>query len=339
MSLRIVPLEATDADAMGAWHAVYRAADSHRREHPTAWAIEELRAQLLAEAGGELARAWSGLVGDEVVTTGYLRAPVEDNTHLATVAVHTHPAHRNRGHGSAMLDHLVEEVGRLGRRTVLVEAPTPYDGPADGHGHPNADFLLHRGFTFALGDVVRILDLPADERLLGKLEAEAEPHHRGYAFRQFRGAVPEDIIVPFGQLVGALATEAPTGELELEPERFTPERIRADEKVFAASGRTKYTTVALAPDGAVVAYTELVVPTHDPGRLYQWGTLVAAAHRGHRLGTAVKARNLMWVQRECPDRTTLMTFNAEVNAHMVAVNEAMGFRPVERLGEYQRRLA
>jgi hypothetical protein len=32
------------------------------------------------------------------------------------------------------------------------------------------------------------------------------------------------------------------------------------------------------------------------------------------------------------------TWNAEVNTHMVAVNDALGFRPVEYLAEFQRRL-
>jgi len=34
----------------------------------------------------------------------------------------------------------------------------------------------------------------------------------------------------------------------------------------------------------------------------------------------------------------LTTYNAESNTHMVGVNEALGFRPVERLGNLQRRL-
>jgi GNAT superfamily N-acetyltransferase len=106
----------------------------------------------------------------------------------------------------------------------------------------------------------------------------------------------------------------------------------------AAAGRTTYTTVALTPDGAVVAYTDLVVPSHDPGRAYQWGTLVAPEHRGHRLGLAVKAHNLRQLQHHCPDLRILSTFNAEVNRHMVEVNERLGFRPVERLGEFQRKL-
>jgi RimJ/RimL family protein N-acetyltransferase len=126
--------------------------------------------------------------------------------------------------------------------------------------------------------------------------------------------------------------------MELEPEVFDAERVRADEAVFEASGRTKYTTVAVAPDGELVAYSELVVPRHDPGRVYQWGTLVRPAHRGHRLGVATKARNLLWLQAEEPGLSLLVTYNAEVNGPMIAVNEAMGFRPVERLGEFQRQI-
>lgn len=67
--------------------------------------------------------------------------------------------------------------------------------------------------------------------------------------------------------------------------------------------------------------------------MFQWGTLVAPGHRGHRLEMAAKAHNLLWVEREQSDRTALVTTNAEVNRHMIAVNDALGFRPVERLVE------
>jgi GNAT superfamily N-acetyltransferase len=141
-------------------------------------------------------------------------------------------------------------------------------------------------------------------------------------------------VLPFGQLVGSLMTEAPSGEVAKEHEVMDVERIRADERVFEASGRTKYTTVAVSQDGELVAYSELVVPKFDPGHVYQWGTLVAPGHRGHRLGMATKAHNLLWLQAEEPERTALVTTNAGVNAHMIGVNEALGFRAVERLSEF-----
>ena len=77
---------------------------------------------------------------------------------------------------------------------------------------------------------------------------------------------------------------------------------------------------------------------HEPGKAYQWGTLVRRDARGHRLGLAVKVANQRLLQRERPDLRVLTTYNAEVNHHMVAVNERLGFVPVARLGEFQKRL-
>jgi hypothetical protein len=237
-----------------------------------------------------------------------------------------------------MLEHLVELARQHGRRTLTGRVATPYAGAPDGRGHPDVDFVLHRGFRFALGDILRVLDLPADDGHLKELADQAAPHHADYQLRRFTGPVPDDIIDEFGRLVGAVITEAPTGEMELEPEVYDRDRIRADEKVFEAAGRTKFTTMAIAADGTAAGYTEVAVPRYDPGRAFQWGTLVLSEHRGHRLGLAMKVHNLLWLQRERPDLRQLVTFNAEVNAPMVAVNDLLGFRPVERLGEFQRQL-
>ena len=338
MTLEIRPLDAADPTRMVAFHATYHASHVHGRDVATPWMLEEMRADLLGARTGEKALAFEGRVDGEMACVGIMWLPLKDNLTLAGVEVQTHPDLRRRGHGSAMLDHLLDVSRAEGRTTAVTQAATPYDGPADGSGHPDVEFLTRRGFTFGLGDVMRVLDLPADPRLLGRLAAEALPHHAGYTLWQFRGPVPDDIVEPFGDLIGSLITEAPSGEIELEREVFDADRIRADEKVFAESGRTKYTTVAVAADGDLVAYSELVLPAYDPGRVYQWGTLVRPGHRGHRLGLATKAHNLMWFQREHPEPALLVTYNAEVNGPMIAVNDAMGFRPVERLGEFQRKL-
>jgi hypothetical protein len=221
---------------------------------------------------------------------------------------------------------------------LTTEVAVPYDAPEDGHGHPDADFALRRGFVLDISNVLRVLDLPVDEARVQRLADEAAPYHKGYTLRQFRGAVPDDIVEPFGVLLGSLAVEAPTGEVAREHEVMSVDRIRSDEVVFEASGRTKYTTVAVAEDGELAAYSELVVPKYDQGHVFQWGTLVAPAHRGHRLGMATKAHNLLWLIGEEPERTALVTSNAEVNVHMIAVNESLGFRPVERQVELHKSL-
>lgn len=170
------------------------------------------------------------------------------------------------------------------------------------------------------------------------LEADAAAHHASYTFRQYAGPLPDDLLQPVSELRGAVQDEAPTGEIEREPATFDAAQARADEVELEAMGRTRYCTVAFAPDGTAAGYTDVVVPTHDPDCIYQWGTLVWPAHRGYRLGLALKVRNTRWVLREVPGRRAIRTWNAEVNAPMIVVNDAIGYRAVERTAELQKRL-
>ena len=336
--MQIRPLDASDPAAMAAWHATHHAAHVFGLQHPSPWMLEEMRAEFLGERAGERVEPFGGYVDGVCVATGTLELPQMDNLHIGYVDVAVHPDHRRRGHGSAMLAHLTDVAVAQGRDTLNADALWDFDAPADGVGTTNADFLTAHGFVLGLVDVKRALDLPVDPELLDRLAAEAASRHAGYVLRDFVGPVPEDIVDAFGDLVGSLISEAPMGDLDFEPEVFDATRIRADEKVLQASGRTKYTTVAVAPDGELVAYSDLVVPTYDPQRVYQWGTLVRPAHRGHRLGLATKVHNLRRMQEREPGRSVVLTYNAEVNHHMIAVNEQMGFRPVARLGEFQKRL-
>jgi GNAT superfamily N-acetyltransferase len=334
----IRPLDPSDGAALGKFHATYHAADVFGRPHAAPWMLEEMRADLTGNRTGERFLAWTGTVDGQVATCGLLVLPMKDNLQLAIVRVFTHPGSRRRGYGSAMLEHVVAAARGAGRTTLVSETHVPFEAPEDGVGCPDPDFAYARGWAFDLCDIVRVLPLPVDDARLSALADEAAPHHTDYELRQFKGPVPDDIVEEFGALVGSLMVEAPSGEVALEEEVLDVERIRADEAVFAAAGRTKYTTVAVAPGGCVVAYSELVVPAYDPGAVFQWGTLVHRDHRGHRLGMATKVANLRWVQREVTDRSRVYTMNAEVNAQMIGINETLGFRPVERHVSLHRRL-
>ena len=98
-------------------------------------------------------------------------------------------------------------------------------------------------------------------------------------------------------------------------------------------------TVAIAPNGEVVAYNDLVVRADGPQQVMQWGTLVRREHRGRRLGMAVKVRGLQELARFAPEAKRVQTCNAEQNAQMVGVNEELGFRRVEAVLAYQRHVA
>ena len=130
--------------------------------------------------------------------------------------------------------------------------------------------------------------------------------------------------------------EAPTGDLSGSRRTPTSTRLRRSEEITLKQGRTSYNSAALDADGTVVAYSNLATMVHGAEDAFQWGTLVRRDDRGHRLGLAVKvaALRLLHAGRgACP-----------ADAHVERRGEPahdrhqreMGFRPVERMGEFQK---
>lgn len=335
----IEQIDPHNGPALAAWHATVVAADSAGREDvATPWQLPEVQAQLASQTD-VLRLVYAGIEdGRTVVAAGQVALPLTHSTTHAEVQVFVHPDHRRQGHGSRMMGHLVTVARGHGRAVLNSETVWPYEGPADGAGTPGVEFLRRHGFVLGLGNVMRTLDLPIDHTLLDRLAAEAAPHHGEYELRSFVGRVPVELEQGWADLVSGLSVEAPTGGMERERESADVEELRRRQDLAEAQGRTKYHTAALSPEGHVVAYTDLATTRHDPDNAFQWGTLVDPAHRGHRLGLAVKVANLRLLQAEQRTARRVRTWNAEVNGPMIAVNEWLGFRPVERLGEFQRRL-
>lgn len=338
IGLRIAPVDPFDDAAVDAFYDVYLAAERVNGDAAAPWMREEVRVDLQDPPARRRLEAFAGSVDGRVVAVGMVSTPLADNLERAMLAVHVLPEVRRRGHGSAMLAHLESAARERGRSVLGGEASWRYEAGSAGRGEPAPEFAAARGYDLALGDVMRVLSLPVDEATLEHLATEAAGHHRGYRLRSWVGPVPDDLLEGWARLYADLVVEAPTGELQVEAEAADPALVRADEEKLARMGRTKLNTVALAPDGEVVGYTDLATTVHEPGRAYQWGTLVRREARGHRLGVALKVANLRLLQREAPEITHLTTYNAEVNEHMIAVNELLGFRPVARLGEFQKRL-
>ena len=338
-ALVIEAVDPFDDAAFDTWHEVYLASQRHGRDEAavTAWTREEMRAQLQRPGRRSWAGIFLGRLDGEPVATGHLLTPLLDNLEQAQVSVDVLPAHRRRGHGSRMLAHLTDLATERGRRLWIAEASWPMPAAADGAGEAGPGLLRRHGFTLGLVEVLRVLEPPPDPEHLRALAARAAPHHAAYELRCFVGRVPDDLLAGWATITASLSTEAPMGALSLEAEVVDPALVREEEELLARQDRTRHAAVALDPGSRVVGYTEILTTGHEPGRAYQWGTVVDPAHRGHRLGMGLKAAAHLLLHEHVDDLRMVRTWNAETNAHMVAVNDALGYRPIERYGGFERR--
>ncbi|MFD6698004.1 MULTISPECIES: GNAT family N-acetyltransferase [unclassified Microbacterium] len=336
MTIEIGPVDPFDDAAVDAWWTVYAAAlRADRADDAVLWSLEETRQELQQASAMFERHVFIARLDGRPVGAAGLGLPLKDNLHLADIAVYVAPEARRAGVGSALLAELETRAIARSRRTFLAETSWAASAPADGTGHPGVEFGRRHGYALALGDRESVLELPVAEDLLDRL-AEGAPDD-GYVLRSWTGPVPEDIVTGWAELSSSLDTEAPMGDLDIEAATPDVAEIRESEELVAAQGRTSFCVVALSSEGEVAAYSQLVV-SGDDSSAYQWGTLVRRKDRGHRLGMRVKLENLRRLQQELPRTPRVVTYNAESNEHMLAVNVALGFRPSGRLAELQKRI-
>ncbi|GAB4002290.1 GNAT family N-acetyltransferase [Glycomyces albus] len=264
---------------------------------------------------------------------------LESNRHLAHFALHVHPHHRGQGVGSTLLDFAVETARAEGRTTLNTDAPLAWEG-GPARDEAGAVFLEKRGFTRALTSVNRrckvdALDPSEEDRLYQKTLAAAGD---AYELRQWVGPVPDDLLVTMCRMDSMIVNEIPLGDLEIEAEEIDTEKLRAAEAINRAEGRIKLHSVAVDKNGEVVAWSELSIDDGPYTAAHQGITIVDPGHRGHRLGMLTKLANLRLLRERFGNVTEIWTDNADVNSHMIAINETLGYETVDAAGEYQRKL-
>lgn len=321
---------ADDAD-MDGFQDVYAAAELAEDPEAALYSRADGIAMLNNGDSTSLFDAFGAFAGDRMVAETILMGSLRDNLELGQVLLWVDPDHRRRGYGTHVLDHVEEHARTRGRR--ILRAQLRMGDGLEG----NRLFAERHGYTLEMTEIERRCTLPVDPGLLDHLATGAAARHADYEIRSFVGPVPEELRASYVEVNNLLGIEAPHGDLELEVARNTVEDLDRLDEERAASGRSAATAVALH-QGRVVAYANASVPAAGIRHVDQFGTLVHPDHRGHRLGMAVKCAQMRLLAEEFPEHDYIQTSNAEVNAHMVAINVALGFEIHQVWGEFEKRL-
>jgi GNAT superfamily N-acetyltransferase len=288
-----------------------------------------------------LRHPWPGVAFEWVlglldgVPAGYLEMalPQRDNLGNVNVQLHLLPTYRRRGVGRALAAHAVDRARALGReRLIGITAEQTVAGDV-----PGACFAASTGAVAALAEVRSRLDVATVDRAeLDRLLKDAWTRADGYRLVQWGDRTPDDIVDDVAYLDGRLLGDAPSGDLAWEAEDTDAAKIRAIEAAIRARGRRSLHSGAVhEASGRLVAWSHLVFTGGQDTHAWQNITIVDPDHRGHRLGQIVKIENLAYAHSREPRLQVIDTFNARANAHMIAINEAMGFRRVDGWTQWQ----
>lgn len=290
-------------------------------------------------------------IDGRMVARSWIRFEQQENLGSATLHVDVLNAHTGRGIGRALLSHAEALAAAAGRTTLMTftEHPADFDAdgldvlkPATGTGALPAAaravrFAAAAGYRLEQVERFSSLTLPGDPAWLDSLEGEVVARSQDYELVSWTDRCPDEYVEQLAVLMSRMSTDAPVGALSYEEETWDVARVRHVEDTWQRAGNVSLVTAARhRASGELAAYTVLELAPGKPWLADQDDTLVAAAHRGHRLGMLVKIANLRRLLAEYPAVERVTTFNAAENDHMLGINIALGFRPAGWDGEWQR---
>ncbi len=232
---------------------------------------------------------------------------------------------RRQGIATALLRPLLAFMDETGRTTLTVDARRP-----EGHaflraiGAGEKHRMMENRLRFAG------LDWPQ----LDAWETAAAATGPGLQWEIHAGRVPLERLCALLPQLSALLADVPLGALELPPLRFElPRYIARYEEMDRHGGQ--HFLMLLMQGEQVVAMCEAAWDARFPDRAQQELTAVAPAWRGRRLGRGVKAAMLRLVHERHGDVEVMITYNAEINAPMLAINRQLGFEVHKQVAAYQ----
>jgi GNAT superfamily N-acetyltransferase len=319
--MRIVRLEVSDRAAIRACHEVWQAALA--ADDPFGPPIPERFMRTRLEHPRDPCELWfvPGEPGGDALGWYYLELPALENRDQAVLVLYVHPAFRRRGIGSELLRHAGEQAARNGRSVLRHEAIQDSEGEM---------FAQRAGSVPGLLDARRVLVLAAiPPGRVAALRAEAARAAAGYSLVTWVGRTPDEHVAGYAAVHGAMndAPRDPGNEAQVWDTKRVREQVDAPR---ALSGRHVYTVAAVeVATGEMAAATEVEIDKENPEWGHQFLTAVARPHRGHRLGMLVKTAMLDWLTTAEPALARIVTGNAAVNGQMIAINEALGYEPLD----------
>lgn len=339
--IEILPIDPLDNALVDAWIAMQNAIAAHDRPGDALYSPAHQRLRLFLYPASVAVERYVAQVDGLVVGGFELVLFLQDNQHLANFELEVHPDHRRRGVGTRLLEFMEQRVAELGRDTLLAGVSETVEG-GPTMDHAGREFAKARGYKAVDNEIHRRNDLFAvEDDDLAKLYADAWAKAAGYELVQWVNHAPEDIVEGIAAMRARMYTDPPMGEeLDIRPAHFDVERVRDEERVRADRGELQLAAaVRHVESGEVAGLTDILVLPGDETHAGQNDTIVDPAHRGKRLGTILKIANQRLLREYRPKLRYVHTWNAEVNSHMIAINEAIGYRRYCRDIDVQKKLA
>jgi GNAT superfamily N-acetyltransferase len=324
-TLTVETVDPRDESALRAWFSVVaavNAVDEARAPQPD---FDDLLGGIPDPADPyDRWRLWIALAGNEPVGAAKVEVSA-DSPQLVCMRLMVRPEQRRHGIGSALL--AAVESWALAAGCALMNSETTQWAGAPSV--PGIAFAERFGYYRGRITPRRELSPPADP---GPLSIP------GYSVRTWVDACPDDLVASRAELSRLFSTDDPANENRHE-ETWDSVRVRADEERTFRRGRTTLTSAAIHDDtGETVAFTMLGRPRADVEHAFQLETVVARAHRGRRLGSLVKVENLRALAAYWPSVRRISAFNDSSNQPMIAINEALGFRVVAEIIDWEKSL-
>jgi len=253
-----------------------------------------------------------------------LRLPDRENLDQVSLNLFVHPDSRRRGLGRALLRQAALRAAENGRSTLR---------GATLQGTPGAAFAASVGAKPGLVDARRVQVLskvPAGQ--IAALRSAAAQAAAGYSLVSWHRRTPDKYLSGFAGVLNA-ANDMPHDPGQ-EQEVWDADRVREYDEERELRGRNVYTVGAVHDaSGELAAITDVDADREAAGWGYQMLTAVTRPHRRHRLGLLVKTAMLDRLAEAEPQLERIMTGNAAVNKHMIAINKQLGYELLEPLGQ------